>query len=49
MEENEGVNEYMDLNWVLKKLWKMNVTVISIVIGTLGMVLKRLQKYCGKN
>ena len=32
----------MDLAWELKKLWNVKVTVIPIVIGALGTVIKGL-------
>ena len=35
---------YLDIAWELKKLWNMKVTIILIVIGALGTVLKRLLK-----
>ena len=34
----------MDLARGLKKLWNMNVPVILIVVGTLGIVWKGLEK-----
>ena len=42
--ENEKKNKYLDLAWELKKLWNKKVTVIPIVIGTLGRVTKILIK-----
>ena len=40
--ESEKKDKYLDLAWELKKLWNMKVTIISIVIGALGIVIKRL-------
>ena len=37
-------NKYLNLDRELKKLWKMKVTVISIVIGAHGTVTKGLVK-----
>ena len=34
----------LDLDWELKKLWNMKVTIIPIVIGALGTVTKGLLK-----
>ena len=41
MKENTSQN-YLDLARELKKLWNIKVTVVPIVIGTLGMVPKGL-------
>ena len=38
------VNKFFDFALELKNLWNMKVTVISIVIGALGMVLKDLKE-----
>ena len=40
LKENEKKDKYPDLARELKKLWHMKVTVIPIVIGTLGIVTK---------
>ena len=40
--ESEKKDKYQDLARELKKLWHMKVTVIPIVIGTLGTVTKGL-------
>ena len=40
IKENEKRNDYLDLARELKKLWNMEVTVIPILIGALGMVGK---------
>ena len=37
MKEIEKADKYVDLPRKPKKLWNMKVTVISIVVGTLGM------------
>ena len=42
LKESEKKYKYLDLAWELKKLWNMKVTVILIVIGDLGTVIKRL-------
>ena len=44
MKDREKKDKYLDLARELKKLWNMNVTVISIVIGALGTITKRLVK-----
>ena len=36
LKENEKKNKYLTLAWELKKLWNMKLTVIPIIIGTLG-------------
>ena len=40
MKESEKKDNYVDLAWELKKVWNMEVTVISIVKGALGIVTK---------
>ena len=44
LRESENRVKYLDLARELKKLWNMKVTVIPIVIGTLGRVTKGLVK-----
>ena len=44
LKESEMKDKYLDLDWELKKLWNMKVTIISIVIGAFGTVTKRLLK-----
>ena len=40
MNETEKIDNYLDLARELKKLWNMKVTVIPIVVSTLGVVPK---------
>ena len=40
MKECEKIEKYLDLSWELKK----TVTVIPIIVGTVGMVPKRLEE-----
>ena len=42
LNENEKADKYLDLSWELKKLWNMEVTVTSFVIGALDTLTKRL-------
>ena len=42
LKESEKIDKHLDLARELKKLWKMKVTVITIVIGVLGIVTKGL-------
>ena len=42
LKESEKRDKYMDLARELKKLWKIEMTVIQIVIGALGTVIKGL-------
>ena len=42
-----GIKESEKRDEDLRKLWNMSVTVISIVIGALGMVSKDLVKKTG--
>ena len=42
LKESEKKDKYLDLASELKKLWNMKMTVIPIVIGTLGTVTKVL-------
>ena len=44
MKENEKIEKYLDLPPKLKKLRNVKVTVIPIVVGGLGIVLKILGK-----
>ena len=41
LKENKQKDKYLDLDGELKKLWNMKVTVIPIVIGTLGVQLPK--------
>ena len=44
LKESEKKDKYLDLARELKKLWNMKVTVVPIVIGTLGTITKGLLK-----
>ena len=44
LKEYEKKDKYLDLARELKKLWKMNVTIILIVIDAFGTVTKGLLK-----
>ena len=44
LKECEKKNTYLDLASELKKLWNMQVTIISNLIGAFGIVTKGLQK-----
>ena len=44
LKESEKKDKYLDLARVLKKLWNMKVTIITIVIGAFGTVTKGLLK-----
>ena len=44
IKENKKRDKYQDLSRELKKLWHMKVTVILIVLGTLGIISKGLIK-----
>ena len=44
LKESEKKDKYLALAWELKKLWNMKVTIITIVIGTLGTITKGLIK-----
>ena len=41
-------DKYLDLARELRKLWNTEMTVIPIVIRTLGTVLKRVKKWTGR-
>ena len=40
LKECEKRDKYLDLARELKRLWNMKVTIIPIVIGTLGTITK---------
>ena len=44
LKEDEKRDKDVDLDRELKKLWNMKVTMIPIVIGALGLILKWLVK-----
>ena len=44
LKESEKKDKYLDLASELKKLWNMKVTIVPIVIGTLGTITKGLLK-----
>ena len=44
MKESEKKDKYLDLARELKKLWNMKLTIVSIVIGALGIITKGLLK-----
>ena len=44
LKESEKKDKYLDLARKLKKVWNMKVTIVSIVIGALGTIIKGLLK-----
>ena len=44
IKESKKRDTYLDLTRELRKLWNMKVTVIPIVIGALGTVLKGFER-----
>ena len=44
LKEREKKDKYLDLAIELKKLWNMKVTIVPIVIGSLGTITKGLLK-----
>ena len=44
LRESEKKDKYLDLARELKKLWNIKVTIVPIVIGTLGTITKGLLK-----
>ena len=44
LKESEKNDKSHDLPWELKKLWNMQVTIIPIVSGAFGTVIKGLLK-----
>ena len=44
MKESEKIDKYLDLARELKRLWDMKMTVIPTIVGTLGTILKSLEK-----
>ena len=44
LKECEKKDKYLDIAREIKKLWKMKVTIVPIMIGTLGIVTKGLLK-----
>ena len=47
LKESEKKDKYLDLARELKKLWNMKVTIIPIVIGAFGTIIKGLLKGTG--
>ena len=44
--ESQKIETYVDLGIEIKRLWKMNkVSIIPVVIGALGTIPKRLEKF----
>ena len=44
MKESKKINIYLDRARERKKLWNVKVTVITIIIGIMGTVLRDLEK-----
>ena len=44
LKECKKKDKYLDFAREMKKLWNMKVTIVSIVIGALGTITKRLLK-----
>ena len=43
--ETEKLSEYKDLELQIERMWGMRATTIPVVIGTLGLLKKGLEKY----
>ena len=44
--EKEKIENYQDLKWELKWIWKLRrVTVVPVIIGALGTVSKDIEKW----
>ena len=44
--EKEKIENYQDLKWELKRIWKLRrVTVVPIIVGALGTVSKDIEKW----
>ena len=43
------MDEYLDLQRELKKLWNVKVTVIPVIEGAVGIVLKNMEKRLVEN
>ena len=48
IKEKEKRDKYLNLAWKLKELWNMKITVIPIVHGVLGTILRCLPKGTGR-
>ena len=44
LKESEKKDKYLDLARELKKLWNMKVTIVPIVVGALGTIIRGLLK-----
>ena len=42
--KTQNLGKYIDLSSELEKFWNMNMTLISIVFGATGIILKNLEK-----
>ena len=42
---NEKLSKYKDLEIEIERMWGMKATTIPVVIGTLGLIKKGLEKY----
>ena len=48
--EKEKIENYQDLKPEVKRIWKLRkVTVVPIIIGSLGTVSKDIEKYVGRS
>ena len=50
MKEEEKIQKNDELKWEIKELWSMKrVDAVPVVIGALGMVSKKLEKWIDRN
>ena len=45
VKEFEKLSKYKDLEIEIAKMWKMKTKTIPAIVGALGMIKKRIQKY----
>ena len=44
IKDSEKIDKFLEIPSEPRKLWKMKVTVIPIIVGTLGTLLKDLER-----
>ena len=44
IKESKKINKYLELARKLKKLWNMRAMIVPIIVSTLGMIYKSLQR-----
>ena len=48
IKEYNKISKYKDLEIEIEKMWHLKTTMVSVIVGTLGMIKKRTDRHINK-